>query len=113
MRRPRDIPPPVVGTQPQAERWGVEKRIRVEFVVGLMLTIAGFVWYASQQDQILKSMDGRLLKVEMSNVAEAQQRGEVRDRITRIEGKQELTVEILNRVEAQLNRRPPPPRRSE
>lgn len=110
MTRSRDPSSRMVGRDGKSEGWGVEKRIRVEFVVGLMLTIGGFVWYASQQDQLLKSMDGRLVKVEIANAADAVQRADVRDRITRIEGKQELTVEILNRVEAQLNNRPLPRR---
>lgn len=84
------------------EGWGVEKRIRIEFIVYMAVTIGGFAWYAADAAALLRAVNDRVTKLEISVAADAAQHAAVGDRITRIEGKQELTVEILNRVERQL-----------
>lgn len=99
---------PVVDCAPKQkseEHWAVEKRVRIELLVSLAVTIGGFVWYAARADEVLRALAERVSKIEISAAADASQRSAISERITRIEGKQELTLEILNRVERELRER--------
>ncbi len=96
-------------TQPDEKRgWGVERKIRIEFIVATMLSVAGYVWYAGKIDTKVEYQEDRLSKLERIADALVTDRNTMLVRITKIEGKQEQAVAILERVErtlSELNRK--------
>lgn len=96
-------------TQPDEKRgWGVEKRIRIEFIVATMCTVGGFLWYGGKIETKVEYQEDRLIKLEHIADALATDRNTMSVRITKIEGKQEQAVAILERVErtvSELNRK--------
>lgn len=93
----------VVSPGPGDGGWGVEKKLRIEFVVGTLLTIAGFVWYASGQDQVILQQGKALTRLEVIASETAVARYALNDRITKLETKQESVAETVKRIEAVVN----------
>jgi hypothetical protein len=78
---------------PAASHWTIDKRLNIAALVGFVLTAASFIWYASQADARLATLEARV-----TNDG---------GRITTIEGKAnslELVQFRLTAVEATSNR---------
>lgn len=100
--------PPANKPVAEKERWGVERKLRIEFIFGMLLTVAGFIWYAGGVDKNLDHQRQRIAKLESIVEQLAAARYASESRMTKLEGRQEVAVEILGRVErtvTELNRK--------
>ena len=86
----------------------MEKRLRIEFMVGTLVMLAGYVWYAGKIDTKIGYQEDRLAKLERIAESTASSINKMDNRITRVESTAAHVAETLGKIDrtlTELNRK--------
>lgn len=90
-----------------ASHWLLDKRINVGLVLGMVVQMMGFGWYAAKIDSRVEQLELRTTNQEGRLVTFDKEARDVSIRLIRLEEKTSAVLEILRRIETQVDRQTP------
>ena len=89
-----------------ASHWLLDKRINVGLVLGMVVQMMGFGWYAAKIDSRVEQLELRTTTQEVRIANADKEARDISIRLIRLEEKSSSMLEILRRIETQIERQP-------